>query len=113
MAVLVNRLSASASEIFAGAMQDYGRALILGGQTFGKGTVQTMIPLNRGQLKLTAAKFYRISGQSTQHQGVIPDIDFPSLFDKETIGESTLEGASLGTLLTLRALRPTASSTRI
>ena len=93
MAVLVNRLSASASEIFAGAMQDYGRALILGGQTFGKGTVQTMIPLNRGQLKLTAAKFYRISGQSTQHQGVIPDIDFPSLFDKETIGESTLEGA--------------------
>ena len=74
-------------------MQDYGRALILGGQTFGKGTVQTMIPLNRGQLKLTAAKFYRISGQSTQHQGVIPDIDFPSLFDKETIGESTLEGA--------------------
>ena len=93
MAVLVNRLSASASEIFAGAMQDYGRALILGGQTFGKGTVQTMIPLNRGQLKLTAAKFYRVSGQSTQHQGVIPDIDFPSLFDKETIGESTLDGA--------------------
>jgi carboxyl-terminal processing protease len=74
-------------------MQDYGRALILGGQTFGKGTVQTMIPLNRGQLKLTAAKFYRVSGQSTQHQGVIPDIDFPSLFDKETIGESTLDGA--------------------
>ena len=93
MAVLVNRLSASASEIFAGAMQDYGRALVLGGQTFGKGTVQTMIPLNRGQLKLTAAKFYRVSGQSTQHQGVIPDIDFPSLFDKEAIGESTLDGA--------------------
>ncbi|NCF44823.1 MAG: tail-specific protease [Proteobacteria bacterium] len=93
MAVLVNRLSASASEIFAGAMQDYGRALVLGGQTFGKGTVQTMIPLNRGQLKLTAAKFYRISGQSTQHQGVIPDIDFPSLFDKKAIGESTLDGA--------------------
>jgi carboxyl-terminal processing protease len=93
MAVLVNRLSASASEIFAGAMQDYGRALVVGGQTFGKGTVQTMIPLNRGQLKLTAAKFYRVSGQSTQHQGVIPDIDFPSLFDKENIGESTLDGA--------------------
>jgi carboxyl-terminal processing protease len=52
-----------------------------------------MIPLNRGQLKLTAAKFYRVSGQSTQHQGVIPDIDFPSLFDKENIGESTLDGA--------------------
>ena len=93
MAVLVNRLSASASEIFAGAMQDYGRALVVGGQTFGKGTVQTMIPLNRGQLKLTAAKFYRVSGQSTQHQGVIPDIDFPSLFDEENIGESTLDGA--------------------
>ena len=86
MAVMVNRLSASASEIFAGAMQDYGRALVLGGQTFGKGTVQTMIPLNRGQLKLTAAKFYRVSGQSTQNQGVIPDIAFPSLLD--AIGES-------------------------
>ena len=93
MAVLVNRLSASASEIFAGAMQDYGRALIVGGQTYGKGTVQTMIPLNRGQLKLTAAKYYRVSGKSTQHQGVIPDIDFPSLFDNENIGESTLDGA--------------------
>jgi len=93
MAVLVNRLSASASEIFAGAMQDYGRAIVVGSQTFGKGTVQTMIPLNRGQLKLTAAKFYRVSGQSTQHQGVIPDIDFPSLFDMENIGESTLDGA--------------------
>lgn len=93
MAVLVNRLSASASEIFAGAMQDYGRAVIVGGQTFGKGTVQTMIPLNRGQLKLTAAKFYRVSGQSTQNQGVIPDIEFPSLFDEEAIGESSLDGA--------------------
>lgn len=93
MAVMVNRLSASASEIFAGAMQDYGRALVLGGQTFGKGTVQTMIPLNRGQLKLTAAKFYRVSGQSTQNQGVIPDIEFPSLFDRDAIGESTLDGA--------------------
>jgi carboxyl-terminal processing protease len=93
IAVLVNRLSASASEIFAGAMQDYGRAVIVGGQTFGKGTVQTMIPLNRGQLKLTAAKFYRVSGQSTQNQGVIPDIEFPSLFDEEAIGESSLDGA--------------------
>lgn len=72
LAVLVNRLSASASEIFAGAMQDYHRALILGGQTFGKGTVQTIQPLNHGELKLTLAKFYRVSGQSTQHQGVIP-----------------------------------------
>ncbi len=93
MAVLVNRLSASASEIFAGAIQDYGRGLIIGSQTFGKGTVQTLIPLNRGQLKVTAAKFYRISGESTQHQGVLPDIEFPEMFDTETIGESSLEDA--------------------
>ena len=93
MAVMVNRLSASASEIFAGALQDYGRALVVGNQTFGKGTVQTLIPLNRGQLKLTAAKFYRISGDSTQHQGVIPDIQFPALVDNDVIGESTLEDA--------------------
>ncbi|HEY5647496.1 MAG TPA: S41 family peptidase, partial [Pseudomonadales bacterium] len=66
MAVLVDRLSASASEIFAGAIQDYGRGIIIGNQTFGKGTVQTLVPLNRGQLKITAAKFYRVSGQSTQ-----------------------------------------------
>ncbi|TVS16242.1 MAG: tail-specific protease [Gammaproteobacteria bacterium] len=93
LAVLVNRLSASASEIFAGAIQDYQRGLVLGGQTFGKGTVQTLIPLNRGQLKLTQAKFYRVSGQSTQHQGIIPDIEFPELFDQEKIGESTLSDA--------------------
>lgn len=93
MAVMVNRLSASASEIFAGAIQDYGRGLILGSQTFGKGTVQTLIPLNRGQLKITAAKFYRVSGQSTQHQGVLPDITFPELYDAEQIGESSLEDA--------------------
>ena len=93
MAVMVNRLSASASEIFAGAIQDYGRGIILGSQTFGKGTVQTLIPLNRGQLKITAAKFYRVSGQSTQHQGILPDIDFPELYDAEQIGESALEDA--------------------
>ena len=93
MAVMVNRLSASASEIFAGAIQDYGRGIILGGQTFGKGTVQTLIPLNRGQLKITAAKFYRVSGQSTQHQGVLPDIAFPDLYDTDQIGESSLEDA--------------------
>lgn len=90
LAVLVNRLSASASEIFAGAMQDYHRALILGGQTFGKGTVQTIQPLNHGELKLTLAKFYRVSGQSTQHQGVLPDIAYPATFDIEDIGESAL-----------------------
>ncbi|QDD87855.1 carboxy terminal-processing peptidase [Pseudomonas oryzihabitans] len=90
LAVLVNRLSASASEIFAGAMQDYHRALILGGQTFGKGTVQTIQPLNHGELKLTIAKFYRVSGQSTQHQGVLPDIDYPAVVDTKQIGESAL-----------------------
>ncbi|MGK0476645.1 MAG: carboxyl-terminal processing protease [Oleispira sp.] len=93
IAVLTNRLSASASEIFAGAIQDYGRGIIVGGQTFGKGTVQSVLPLEHGQLKLTQAKFYRVSGDSTQHQGVIPDILFPSLFDKEKIGESALDEA--------------------
>ncbi len=93
LAVLVNRLSASASEIFAGAMQDYHRALILGGQTFGKGTVQTIQPLNHGELKLTLAKFYRVSGQSTQHQGVIPDIQYPDIMDTKEIGESALPEA--------------------
>jgi carboxyl-terminal processing protease len=93
MAVLVDRLSASASEIFAGAIQDYGRGIIIGNQTFGKGTVQTLVPLNRGQLKITAAKFYRVSGQSTQHQGILPDIEFPESYDSERIGESSLDDA--------------------
>ncbi len=93
LALLVNRLSASASEIFAGAMQDYHRALIVGGQTFGKGTVQNLQPLNHGELKMTMAKFYRVSGQSTQHQGVLPDIDYPSIIDTKEIGESALPEA--------------------
>ncbi|MFD2312604.1 carboxy terminal-processing peptidase [Halomonas organivorans] len=93
LAVLVNRLSASASEIFAGAIQDYGRGLVVGSDTFGKGTVQTLDELSHGQLKLTRAKFYRISGESTQHRGVTPDILFPSLVDPETIGESSLDNA--------------------
>ncbi|WP_339847370.1 carboxy terminal-processing peptidase [uncultured Halopseudomonas sp.] len=93
MAVLVNRLSASASEIFAGAMQDYGRALVIGEPTFGKGTVQSIQPLNHGELKLTLAKFYRVSGQSTQHRGVVPDIHYPSLLATTDIGESNLPGA--------------------
>jgi len=93
VAVLVNRLSASASEIFAGAIQDYQRGIVLGGQTFGKGTVQALQSLDHGQLKLTHAKFYRISGESTQHKGVVPDISFPTLYDKEEIGESALDGA--------------------
>jgi len=91
LVVLVDRLSASASEIFAGAIQDYHRGLVLGGQTFGKGTVQSLVTLNRGQLKLTQAKFYRISGGSNQNKGIIPDILYPALYDKTKIGESALE----------------------
>ncbi len=113
MAVMVNRLSASASEIFAGALQDYGRALVVGNQTFGKGTVQTLIPLNRGQLKLTAAKFYRISGQSTQHQGVLPDIVFPALVDNDVIGESTLDDAMPWDKIKPANYQPTGSLTKI
>jgi carboxyl-terminal processing protease len=94
LAVLVNRTSASASEIFAGAIQDYQRGLVLGGQTFGKGTVQEIIPMEYGQVKLTRSKFYRISGASTQHRGVIPDITFPDFYDAfDDIGESSLDGA--------------------
>ncbi|MDD9896353.1 MAG: carboxy terminal-processing peptidase, partial [Gammaproteobacteria bacterium] len=94
LAVLVNRTSASASEIFAGAIQDYQRGIVLGGQTFGKGTVQEIIPMDYGQVKLTRSKFYRISGASTQHRGVIPDIQFPDFYDAyEDIGESSLDGA--------------------
>lgn len=93
LAVLVNRLSASASEIFAGAIQDYQRGIVIGSQTFGKGTVQSVTPLEHGQLKLTRAKFYRISGESTQHMGVVPDIQYPSLVDSDQVGESSLEFA--------------------
>jgi carboxyl-terminal processing protease len=86
--VMINRLSASASEIFAGAMQDYGRALVVGSQSFGKGTVQDVTGLSAGQLKMTTSKFYRVSGDSTQHRGVLPDIAFPSAYDPEEVGES-------------------------
>jgi carboxyl-terminal processing protease len=97
LAVLVNRASASASEIFAGAIQDYQRGLIIGEQTYGKGTVQNLIDLNRlspgdttklGQLKITIAKFYRINGGSTQRLGVVPDIQFPSSIDSNEFRES-------------------------
>jgi len=98
LAVLVNRFSASASEIFAAAIQDYGRGVIVGEQTYGKGTVQSLVELNKmarsssndfGQLKYTIAKFYRINGGSTQHLGVIPDIEFPSYIDAHDFGESS------------------------
>lgn len=93
LAVMVNRLSASASEIFAGAIQDYERGIIIGSRTFGKGTVQTINPMNAGQLKYTQAKYYRINGDSTQERGIIPDIHFPAILDSSEIGESTLPQA--------------------
>jgi carboxyl-terminal processing protease len=93
--VLTNRLSASASEIFAGAIQDYGRGLIVGSTTFGKGSVQTMLPIAKGEgeLKITQAKFYRVSGDSTQHRGVVPDLELPTLINTKEIGESSYENA--------------------
>lgn len=93
LVVMTNRLSASAAEIVAGAVQDYGRGLVVGSTTFGKGTVQALRELNHGQLKLTEAKFYRISGASTQHKGVEADINFPNIFQGGDIGESSLENA--------------------
>ena len=102
LAVLVNRGSASASEIFAAAIQDYGRGLIIGENTFGKGTVQNMIDLDRiphpesehyGQVKLTVAEFFRVNGGSTQNKGVLPDIAFPTSIDSTEYGESTYDNA--------------------
>ena len=100
LAVLVDRFSASASEIFAGAIQDYHRGMILGQRTFGKGTVQNLVPLDRwsqhptsGQLTVTIGKFYRVTGESTQHRGVEPDVALPSLIDMKEVGESALEAA--------------------
>lgn len=94
LVVLVNRLSASASEIFAGAIQDYQRGLVVGSQTFGKGTVQELIPMGDGQMKITRSKFYRISGESTQHKGVMPSITMPDLYEASPdIGESALPTA--------------------
>ena len=90
---MINRLSASASEIFAGAIQDYDRAIVVGSQSFGKGTVQDVTGLSSGQLKLTISKFYRVSGDSTQHRGVVPDIEFPSVYDKDEVGESQKDNA--------------------
>ena len=91
--VLINRLSASASEIFAGAIQDYGRGIIVGSRSYGKGTVQIQLPLEQGQIKLTESKFYRVSGESTQLLGVTPDVELPSIYDVDEIGESSLNNA--------------------
>jgi carboxyl-terminal processing protease len=112
LAVLVNRFSASASEIFAGAIQDYGRGLVIGSNTYGKGTVQSLVDLNQwarpgteicgdppcgapdiGQLKLTIGKFYRVTGSSTQHRGVVPDVILPTVIDPTEFGESSQPSA--------------------
>ena len=103
LAVLINRFSASASEIFAAAIQDYERGVIIGQTTFGKGTVQNLYSLDQylqpegdkgyGQLTLTIGKYYRVTGESTQHRGVDPDIVLPSHIDAEQIGESVRESA--------------------
>lgn len=102
MAVMTDRFSASASEIFAGAIQDYGRGIIIGNNTYGKGTVQSAIDMRRvnpdlgdkgGQLNLTMGKFYRVSGSSTQHKGVIPDVEFPTIFPADKYGESSQPSA--------------------
>ncbi len=103
MGVLINRFSASASEIFSGAIQDYKRGVIIGEQSYGKGTVQNLLDLDRfipeeednkpGQVKLTLAKFYRITGSSTQHKGVTPDIVLPSRYEADEFGESSMPSA--------------------
>ena len=93
MAVMVDRYSASASEIFAGAIQDYQRGIIIGQKTFGKGTVQKLDDLSSGQIKITESKFYRITGAGMQSKGIHPDITLPSTWDIEEIGESSYETA--------------------
>jgi len=102
LAVLVNQFSASASEIFAAAIQDYNRGLIVGTQSYGKGTVQNIVHLNRflrksasklGQVKMTIAKFYRITGGSTQNLGVVPDVAFPSAYGSKEVGERNMPNA--------------------
>ncbi len=119
LAVLVNRYSASASEIFAAAIQDYGRGVIVGERTFGKGTVQSIIKFSRpfsffgkkpdlGQIKLTVAKFYRISGGSTQHKGVVPDIIMPSMIDTAAVGEDTYTSSLPWSTVSRSFYRPTA-----
>lgn len=93
LAILVNKFSASASEILAGAIQDYDRGLVIGTETFGKGTVQRVDQLTSGQLKFTESKFYRVSGSSTQNKGVTPDISLPTTINIDEVGENQLPGA--------------------
>jgi carboxyl-terminal processing protease len=102
LGILINRASASASEIFAAAIQDYGRGVIIGEQSFGKGTVQSVVDLDQlvkneqpkfGEVKMTVAQFFRINGSTTQLRGVVPDISLPSATDPESFGESSYENA--------------------
>jgi carboxyl-terminal processing protease len=121
LAVLVNRASASASEIFAAAIQDYGRGIVIGETTFGKGTVQQLVDLdyiaNRnnelGQLKLTMAQFFRIDGGSTQHRGVQPDVLFPATLDAADYGESTYDNALPWKKIAAADYRPVGSVARM
>jgi len=116
LAVLVNRYSASASEIFAAAIQDYGRGLIIGETTFGKGTVQNLVDLDdyaptsdvgkMGQLKITMAQFFRVNGGSTQNRGVEPDIHFPSAGDPHEYGERSLDNALPWTSIPMASYTP-------
>ena len=119
LAVLVNRGTASASEIFAAAIQDYGRGLIIGEPTFGKGSVQNLVDLDNyasgeksakyGELKMTIAKFFRIAGGSTQLRGVTPDIAFPKNGDEKLFGESTYDNAMPWTHIQPAQLPPVAN----
>ena len=100
LVVVIDRFSASASEIFAGAIQDYRRGVVVGQRSFGKGTVQNLVPLSRwsarpvnGQLTVTIGKFYRVTGESTQHRGVEPDVELASPISLKDIGESALDDA--------------------
>ena len=120
LAVLVDRNSASASEIFAGAIQDYGRGIVLGEPTFGKGTVQNLVDLNRfddtmdgklGQLKATIAQFFRVAGGSTQHKGVIPDITFPTALSADDHGERALDNALPWDQIAAARFKPVANKT--
>jgi carboxyl-terminal processing protease len=116
MAIMINRFSASASEIFAAAIQDYKRGIIVGEQSYGKGTVQSVIDLDNymanekdpvGQLKITLEKFYRVNGSSTQHKGVSPDFALPSAFSAEEFGESSQPSALPWDMIPTTAYTPT------
>jgi carboxyl-terminal processing protease len=122
MAVLVNRYSASASEIFAAAIQDYGRGLVIGENTYGKGTVQSLLDLDDyaptdspsiGQLKITMAQFFRVNGGSTQNRGVVPDIVFPSAGDPQEHGERSLENALPWTSIDAATFEPVDDLSRL